>query len=132
MERYTSTRTILAIVVVMKWKVHQIEVKTYFLNGVIEEEVYVEKPQGFETHDSEKQVCRLNKALYGLKQELRAWYGQIDSFLMSLGFTKSTLHSNLYFKFLYGEPVIFLLYVDVLFLTGNEKLIDESKRKHVV
>jgi hypothetical protein len=51
MERYTSIRDILAIVAVMKWKVHQMDVKIYFFNGVVEEEVYVEKPEGFETHD---------------------------------------------------------------------------------
>jgi hypothetical protein len=64
--RYTSIRDILLIVAVMKWKVHQMDVKTYFLNGVLGEEVYVVQPQGFETHDSETHVCRLNKFLYGL------------------------------------------------------------------
>jgi hypothetical protein len=127
--RYTSIRAILAIAAVMKWKVHQMDVKTTFLNGVIEEEVYVEQPQGFETHDSQTHVCRLKKALYGLKQAPRAWYGRIDSFLMSLGFTKSKADSNLYFKVVDGGPVILLLYVDDLFLTGDEKLITESKRK---
>ena len=50
-ERYTSIRSIFALAVVMKWKVHQMDVKTKFLNGVVEEEVYVEQPLGFETHD---------------------------------------------------------------------------------
>ena len=65
------------------------DVKTTFLNGVVEEEVYVEKPLSFETHERESHVCRLKKALYGLKQAPRTWYGRIDSFLTSLGFTKS-------------------------------------------
>jgi hypothetical protein len=76
-------------------------------------------------------VCRLKKALYGLKQAPRAWYGRIDSFLMSLGFTKSKADSNLYYKVVDGGPVILLLYVDDLFLTGDEKLIVECKRKLV-
>ena len=96
--RYTSIRTILALAAKMKWKVHQMDVKTNFLNGVIEEEVYVEQPLGFEIHDCESHVCRLKKALYGLKQAPRAWYGRMDSFLMSLGFTKSKADSNLYYK----------------------------------
>jgi hypothetical protein len=54
--RYTSIRAILAIVAVMKWKVHQMDVKTTFLDGVVEEEVYLEQPQGFETHDSRTHV----------------------------------------------------------------------------
>ena len=69
--RYTSIRSVLALAVVMKWKIHQMDVKTAFLNGVVEEEVYVEQPLGFETHDRESHVCRLKKSLYGLKQAPR-------------------------------------------------------------
>ena len=83
--RYTSIRTILALEAKRKWKVHQMDVKTTFLNGVIEEEVYVEQPQGFEIHDHEFHVCRLKKALYGLKQALRAWYRRMDSFSDEFG-----------------------------------------------
>jgi hypothetical protein len=126
--RYTSIRAILAIVAMMKWKVHQMDVKTTFLNGVVKEEVYVEHPQGFETHDRETHVCILKKALYGLKQAPRAWYGRIDSFLMNLGFTKSKADPNLYYKVKDSGPVILLLYVDDLFLTGDKKLITECKR----
>ena len=56
--RYTSIRGILAIAAVMKWKIHQMDVKTDLLNGVVEEEVYVEKPLGFEKHDWETHVCK--------------------------------------------------------------------------
>ena len=59
---YTSIRSVLALAVVMKWKIHQMDVKTAFLNGVVEEEVYVEQPLGFETHDRESHVCRLKKS----------------------------------------------------------------------
>jgi hypothetical protein len=81
------------------------------------------QPQGFEVEDRKSHVCRLKKALYGLKQAPRAWYGHIDSFLTSLGFTKSKEDSNIYFKIMDNEPVILLLYVDDLFLTGEENLI---------
>jgi hypothetical protein len=89
MARYTSIRTIIALAAKMKWKLHQMDMKTAFPNGVIEEEVYIEKPQGFEVEDGKSHVYRLNKSLYGLKQAPRAWYGCIDSFLTSLVFTKS-------------------------------------------
>ena len=71
------------------------DVKTNFLNGLVEEEVYVEQPLGFETHDIETHVCKLKKALYGLKQAPMTWYDRIDSFLNRLGFTKSKADSNL-------------------------------------
>jgi hypothetical protein len=64
-----------------------------------------------------------------LKQAPRAWYGRIDSFLMSLSFTKSKVDPNLYFKIENDGPVISLLYVDVLFLTDEEKLITDCKKK---
>jgi hypothetical protein len=113
----------------MKWKLHQMDVKITFLNGVIEEKVYIEQPRGFEVEDRKTHVCRLKKALYGLKQAHKAWYGIIDSFPTSLGFTKSKVDSNLYFKVMDDEPVILLLYVDDLFLTGEEKLITNCKKK---
>jgi hypothetical protein len=66
--------------------------------------------------------------MYTLKQAPRAWYGRIDSFLTSLGFTKSKYDFNLYFKVMNDELVILLLYVDDLFLTGEEKLITDYKK----
>jgi len=79
-------------------------------------------------HMTGRHVCGLKKALYGFKQAPKAWYGRIDDCLMSLGFTKSKVNPNLYFKVMDGGLVILLLYVDDLFLTGVEKLIDECKR----
>ena len=107
------------------------DVKTAFLNGVVEEEVYVEQPLGFETHDRESHVCILKKSLYSLKQEPRTWYDRIDSFLSSLGFTKIKADSNLYYKVEDGNPVMLLLYVDDLFVTGMDGLITDMKRKLV-
>jgi hypothetical protein len=127
--RYTSIRTIIALATKMKWKLHQMDVKTTFLNGVIKEEVYIEKLQGFEVENMKSHVCKLKKALYGLKQAPRSWYVRIDSFLTSLGFTKSKADSNLYFKVMNDEPVILLLYVDDLFLIGEENLITECKKR---
>jgi hypothetical protein len=71
----------------------------------------------------------LKKALYGLKQTPRAWYGRIDSFLMSLGFTKSKADFDLYFNIENDGPIILLLYVDDLFLTDEENLITNCKKK---
>ena len=125
--RYTSIRSLLSLAAVMKWKIHQMDVKTAFLNCVVEEEVYVEQPLGFETHDRESHVCRLKKALYGLKQAPRTWYDRIDSFLSSLGFPKSKADSNLYYKVEDGNPMMLLLYVDDLFVIGMDGLISDTR-----
>jgi hypothetical protein len=93
--------------------------------------VYIEEPQGFEVENRKTHVFKLKKYIYGLKQAPRAWYGRIDSFLVSLGFTKSKVDSNLYFKVMTDEPVILLLYVYDLFLTGEENLITDCKKKLV-
>jgi hypothetical protein len=127
--RYTSIRATMDIAANMGWKLHQMDIKTTFPNGVIEEEVYVEQPQEFATHESQTHVSRLKKALYGLKQAHRTWYGRIDNFLMSLGFIKSKAYSNLYYNIENDDKVILLLYVDDLFLTRNEKLITNCKKK---
>ena len=92
--KYTSIRSVLALAAMMKWKIHQMDVKTAFLNGVVEE-ARVCQPLSFETHDRETHVCKLKKSLYSLKQEPRTWYDRIDSFVSSLGFNKSKEDSNL-------------------------------------
>ena len=78
--------------------------------------------------DRVSHVYKLKKALYGLKQAPGAWYGRIYNFLTRLGFTKSNADPNLYFKVMDDEPVILFLYVDDLFLIGNEKQIVECKK----
>jgi hypothetical protein len=71
------------------------DVKTTFLNGKIEQEVFVEQPEGCVLHNKDTHVCKLRKALYGLKQVPRVWYDRIDGFLKSLDFQKSDVDVNL-------------------------------------
>ena len=98
------------------------DVKIELLNGVIKEELYMEQSLGFETHDWKTHVWKLKKALYGLKQAPRTWYVGMDSFLMSLGFTKSKEDSNLYFKVEGG------IWVMLLFLVSEDELIKYERR----
>jgi hypothetical protein len=102
-------------------------VKTTFLNVFIAEEVYVEKPQGFEVSDGENHVYLLRKELYGLKQAPRAWYSCIDTYFIQMCFEKSDVDPNLYFIIRGEDMLIFILYVDDLFITGGEDLIAECK-----
>ena len=108
------------------------DVKTAFLNGTIDEEVYIEQPLGLEVKDRKAYVRKLKKALYGLKQAPRAWYARMDAHLQSLGFTKSFADPKLCIKVVKGEPVIILLYVDDLLLTRVEGRIEECKKQLAV
>jgi hypothetical protein len=65
--RYSSIRIIISLAAVFGWKLHQMDVKTTFLNGEVEEEVYIEQPEGFIIHNKISHVCKLNKSLYRLK-----------------------------------------------------------------
>ena len=125
---YTSIRSIIALFASMGWKLHQMDVKTTFLNGEIEEEFYIDQPEGFVVHNERSHVCRLKKSLYGLKQAPRAWYEKMDGFLMSLGFNKSAIDPNLYYHIDGNECLILVLYVDDLFFTGSERFIAECKQ----
>jgi hypothetical protein len=89
----------------------------------------VEQPYGFVLHNKVTHVCKLRKALYGLKQAPKVWYDRIDGFLKSLGFQKSDVNANLYFKVRGNQPIILILYVDDLFLIGYEGIIAWCKRE---
>ena len=102
--------------------------KFFFLNAVIEEEVYIEQSLGFEAHDKETHVCILKKSISGLKQAPREWYGRIDGFLMNLVFTKSKVDFNLYYKVENEGIMILLLYVSNLFFIGKENLVRKCKK----
>ena len=103
------------------------DVKTTFLNGMIEEEVYIEKPKRFETFNRESHMCRLKRVLYGLKEAPRAWYTRIDSCFTRLGFTKSEADANVYHIVFEGKLCIIVLYVNDLIMTDDEKLINSCK-----
>ena len=103
------------------------DVNTTFLNGMIDEEVYIEKPKGFETFDHESHVCQLKRALCRLKQAPRAWHTRIDNYFIGLGFTKSEADANLYCIVVKGKLLILVLYVDDLILIGDDKLIMSCK-----
>jgi hypothetical protein len=126
--RYTSIRSIISIAAKMGWRIHQMDVKTAFLNGFIEEEVYIEQPQGFEVSEREFHVYFLRKALYGMKQAPRAWYSCIDTYFLQMGFEKTDADPNLYYIIRGEDTLILILYVDDLFIMGAEHLIAECKR----
>ena len=93
--RWESIRMFLAFASFKNFKLFQMDVKSAFLNGFIEEEVYVEQPPGFIDHVFPNHVYRVQKTLYGLKQAPRAWYARLSSFLVKNGFSKGTIDNTL-------------------------------------
>ena len=90
--KMTSIKTILSIVAVEDLHLEQLDVKTTFLHGNLEEEIYMQQPQGYEVKGKEKLVCRLKKSLYGLKQAPRQWYLKFDRFMAVQGYSLSLIH----------------------------------------
>eukprot|EP00253_Pinus_taeda_P028162 PITA_28162 len=102
------------------------DVKSSFLNGYLEEEVYVEQPDGFIHGNDPNLVCRLKKALYGLKQAPRAWYYRLDKYLHQQGFSKGSADSNLYIKVENDKLLILVVYVDDIIFGSNEEDMSQS------
>jgi len=93
--KFVSICCILALAAIEDMEIHQMDVKTAFLNVDLEEEIYMEQPKGF-THEGEHLVCKLHKSLYGLKQFPRAWNQKLDVFLKSIEFTRSDADFTMY------------------------------------
>ncbi|KAK6160510.1 hypothetical protein DH2020_003891 [Rehmannia glutinosa] len=116
----------LAYVAHKNFIVYQMDVKSAFLNGLLEEEVYVEQPPGFEQKTLGDKVYKLKKALYGLKQAPRAWYDTLSQFLTDNGFTKGKVDRTL-FRIQDGESILLVqIYVDdIIFGSTNKELCDK-------
>lgn len=101
--------------------------KSTFLNGYLEEEIYVEQPQGFEVKEQEDKVLKLKKALYGLKQAPRAWYSRIDGYFTEHNFRRSRSEPT-HVKTQGDDILIVSLYVDdLIYSRNNEKMMKEFK-----
>ena len=124
-----SFRVIMALVAHFDMELHQMDVKTAFLNGDLKEEVYMVQHEGFVANDSGKLVCRLKKSIYGLKQASRQWYLKFHSVVTSYGFVENKVDQCIYCK-VSGRKFIFLiLYVDDILLASSDLgLLHETKR----
>lgn len=120
--RIEAIRLFLAYVAYKKYKVYQKDVKCAFLNGDLNEGVYIEKTDGFSLSYDTDMVYRLRKDLYGLKQEPRAWYARLDKYLLKLGFTKGSAENNLYYKITDDDILIVEVFVDDIIFGGEDKL----------
>ncbi|CAL1405650.1 unnamed protein product [Linum trigynum] len=96
--RMESVRMVITLAAQNGWKIHQMDVKSAFLNGYLEEDIYVEQPPGYIVEGQEDKVLKLKNALYGLKQAPRVWNSRIDKYFQQNGFSKSPHEHALYFK----------------------------------
>ena len=115
-----SIRILLFIDAYHDYEIWQMDVKTAFLNGFLDEEIYMEQPEGFASSENSGMVCKLKKSIYGLKQASRSWNLRFDEIIRSSGFLKNSEESCVYQK-ASGSMVVFLvLYVDDILIIGND------------
>ncbi|KAK1558124.1 hypothetical protein QYE76_016361 [Lolium multiflorum] len=126
--RLTTIRVLLSLAASHGLLVHQMDVKTAFLNGELEEEIYMEQPDGFVVDGQEGKVCKLLKSLYGLKQAPKQWHEKFERTLTAEGFVVNEADKCVYYRHGGGEGVILCLYVDDILIFGtNLNVIKEVK-----
>ncbi|KAG8498357.1 hypothetical protein CXB51_006727 [Gossypium anomalum] len=128
----TTIRVVLALAVLMGWSLRQVDINNTFLNGDLQEEIYMVQPPGFEQqgHEGQQLVCRLKKALYGLKQAPRVWFHKLKDFLLTTDFVASKADSSLFVQRSGSQLLFVLVYVDDIIVTGNNsEIIDGLVRR---
>jgi hypothetical protein len=122
--RLKSIRIILSFACHKRFKVYQMDVKLAFLNGDLNEEVYMEQPKGFKLSDNPDLVWKLKKPLYGLKHTPHVWYHRLDTYLKDKGLKRGTIDNNLYIKTKNNDFLIVFVYVDdIIFGCNKDSLV---------
>jgi hypothetical protein len=117
--RLDTIRILLAFAAYKGFKLYQIDVKSTFLNGVIQEEVYVRQPPGFENPKYPDRVYKLSKALYGLKQVTQAWYARLKIFLLEHGYVIGSIDKTLLTLNHGSDFLLVQIYVDDIIFGGS-------------
>ena len=127
----TTIRILVALASIHKLVIHQMDVKTAFLNGDLDEEIYMEQPEGFIVKGQEHKVCRLVKSLYGLKQAPKQWHEKFDKVVLEYGFKFNEHDKCLYLKESNEGLVILCLYVDDILIFGTNLEVVESTKSYL-
>jgi hypothetical protein len=123
-----SFRIVMALVAHYDLELHQIDVKTAFLNGALQENVYMAQPKGFVIEGKEHMRCKLKKFIYELKQASRQWYLKFDEVIKKFGFIENQVDNCVYIKIKGSMFIILVLYVDDILLASSDKnLLHETK-----
>ena len=119
-----------ALAALYNWEMEVLDVKTAFLFGELDKELYIVQPEGFIVQGQESKVCWLQKAIYGLKQAALQWNKQLHKSLVILGFKHCVLDSGIYVKIIGKDIIIIIIYIDdALFMGSNKKQILNHKKK---
>nr|KAJ0221579.1 hypothetical protein LSAT_V11C200099630 [Lactuca sativa] len=119
--RISTIRLLLALATIHNLVIHQMDVKNAFLNGDLDEEIYMKQPEGFVMPGNEHKVCKLKKSLYGLKQAPKQWHQKFDDVVLSNGFALNQVDKCVYSKFdTFGKRVMICLYVDDMLVFGTD------------
>ena len=127
--KLVTLRLLLAIAIRFNLLVQQFDIETAFLNGYLEDTIYIEQPDGFKVKGKENWVCRLVRSLYGLKQSPRLWNETLKTVMKSCGLTQSESDPCLFYRFTSTAKLLVLVYVDDLVVAGtNQQAIDQLKQ----
>ena len=129
--KLNTIRVLLSLAANLDWPLQQLDVKNAFLNGDLEEEVYMDSPSDFESQFSQK-ICKLQKSLYGLKQSPRAWFERFAQFIKKLGYSQCQSDHTLLVKHSSeGKMAVLIVYVDDIVITGDDyREINNLKASH--
>ncbi len=131
--RYSAIKSIIALANANNWEIHQMDVKTAFLNGTIDTEIYMIQPEGFVDADHPNHGCKLKKSLYGLKQSAQCWNNTLDKFLISSGYRKNNADNCVYIKSEKNADgkisfVILAVYVnDIISISNDVDMLNAEK-----
>ena len=138
--RLKSIRILMSIACTMKFKLYQMDVKCAFLNGYLNEKVFIEQPKGFEDPHFPDHVLRLKKTLYGSKQALRAWYDRLTHYLLDRGFKRGYADRTLFIKNdgnylllaqVYVDDIVFGAIIDARVIEFSEEMKKEFEMRNL-
>ena len=117
--KHSTVWIVFALAVNSSWSLRQLDVKSAFLHGTLEEDVFMEQPQGYIDADKPQYVCKMLKSIQGLRQAPKSWYTKLSSKLEELGFYMTISDPSLFVFLKHGILIYLLLYVDDIIITGN-------------
>jgi len=132
MAKMAFVRLFIPMAALQQWPLYQLDVKIFFLNGDLQEEIYMEQPPGFVAQgESSGLVCRLRKSLYGLTQSPRAWFRKFSNVVQQFGMTRSETDHSVFYRHSSVGCIYVVVYVDDIVLTGSDHHDISQVKQHL-